>query len=83
MQLDPATKYLSETRAAYPAEFGTYFLLVFICPTWPQFAHLRRVPEGFVINEAAGDVGEFGESTAPSMLRPFCLSRAIRRSLLR
>lgn len=37
----------------------SYFLLVLMCPICPQFAHLRCVPEGFDIDVATGDVGEF------------------------
>ena len=59
-----------------------YFLFVLICPTCPQFAHLRWVPVGFE-GTAAGELGDPVESAAPSVCTPFCLSRAIRRSLFR
>ena len=37
----------------------------------------------FFTGTLAGDDGEPGSSSAPSKWTPFCLSRAIRRSLLR
>ena len=61
---------------------GWYFLFVLMWPTWPQFAHLRCVPALFT-GTFAGDDGESGSSSTPSRCSPFCLSRAIRRSLLR
>lgn len=58
--------------------------MVLIWPTCPQFAHFRCVPAGFDGTvTAAGELGEIGESAAPSVCTPFCLSRAILRSLLR
>lgn len=61
-----------------------YFLFVLIWPTCPQFAHFRCVPAGFDGTvTAAGELGETGESAAPSVCTPFCLSRASLRSLLR
>ena len=61
-----------------------HFLLVLICPTCPQLAHFRSVPAGFGPGPAAlASFGEAGESAAPSVGTPFCLSRARRRSLLR
>ena len=60
-----------------------HFLFVLICPTCPQFTHFRCVPAGFTETAMAGEPGEPAESAAPSVCTPFCLSRAIRRSLLR
>lgn len=60
-----------------------HFLLVLMCPIWPQFAHFRCVPAFLGAGATAGEVGESTESAAPSVCSPFCLSRAIRRSLLR
>ena len=60
----------------------TYFLFVLICPTWPQLAHFRCVPTTLA-GSAPGEVGEPSASADPSARIPFCLSRAIRRSLLR
>ena len=37
----------------------------------------------FVVTGAAGEFGEPGEAAGASTWIPFCLSRAIRRSLLR
>ena len=55
-----------------------------MCPTCPQLAHFRWVPAGLEgPAAAAGDVGESGRSAAPSSCIPFCLSRAILRSLFR
>ena len=55
-----------------------------MCPTCPQLAHFRWVPAGLEgAAAAAGDVGESGGSAVPSSCIPFCLSRAILRSLFR
>ena len=59
-----------------------HFLFVLMCPTCPQFAHLRWVPVGLE-GTTAGELGDPAESAAPSVCTPFCLSRAIRRSLFR
>lgn len=58
-----------------------HFLFVFIWPTWPQLAHLRSVPA--VFTPATGEDGEPASSAGPSKWTPFCLSRAMRRSLFR
>jgi len=42
------------------------FLLVLICPTWPQFAHFRWVPVPFVTVAVPGDAGEAGDPSVPS-----------------
>ena len=61
------------------------FLLVLICPIWPQFAHFRCVPVlvTFTFVVATGELGEPGEPAEPSTWIPFCLSRATLRSLFR
>ena len=70
------------SRDSIKRQRGFNFLFVLMWPTWPQFAHLRCVPALFM-STFAGDDGEAGSSSAPSRWTPFCLSRAIRRSLLR
>ena len=62
-------------------EVGLHFLFVLIWPTWPQLAHLRSVPAVFA--PATGEDGEPASSAGPSKWTPFCLSRAMRRSLFR
>ena len=59
-----------------------HFLFVLIWPTWPQLAHLRCVPVDLA-GTALGDAGDPSTSAAPSVCIPFCLSRAMRRSLFR
>ena len=62
-------------------EVEAHFLFVLIWPTWPQLAHLRSVPAVFA--PATGEDGEPASSAGPSKWTPFCLSRAMRRSLFR
>ena len=52
-------------RPYFSRNMKTYFLFVLICPTWPQFAHLRCVP-GFAPVVGTGDVGDIGEPPDPS-----------------
>ena len=62
-------------------EVEAHFLFVLIWPTWPQLAHFRSVPAVFA--PATGEDGEPASSAGPSKWTPFCLSRAMRRSLFR
>ena len=62
-------------------EVEVHFLFVLIWPTWPQLAHLRSVPAVFA--PTTGEDGEAASSAGPSKWTPFCLSRAMRRSLFR
>ena len=59
------------------------FLLVLMCPIWPQLAHFRCVPVPFVVVAMTGELGELGDPAGPSTCIPFCLSRATLRSLFR
>ena len=57
-----------------------HFLLVLMCPIWPQLAHLRPVPADFA-GTPVGEEGDPASSAAPSTWIPLALSRAMRRSL--
>ena len=75
---------VNERQDECRGNIGAHFLFVLMCPTCPQLAHFRWVPAGLEsAAAAAGDVGESGGSAAPSSCIPFCLSRAILRSLFR
>jgi hypothetical protein len=57
-----------------------YFLFVLICPTCPQFAHLRWVPCGCGLPPTASS-GNMAESAGDGAVMPLAFSRASLRSL--